>query len=132
MSSRCRIKHNVFGMQGDANLSIVMITTITVISVATHQSSVKCSLTLSRRDLNASCSGCLPKFFLGFFKFQYMLLEKKSYLLDFSFRLNAIKFGKLLMNWFIREKMFTYCYNKFRPLSRMHYVKCSVNSLLLT
>ena len=34
------------------------------------------------------------------------------------------------MNWFIREKMFTYCYNKFRPFNRMHYVKCSVNSLL--
>ena len=36
------------------------------------------------------------------------------------------------MNWFIREKMFAYCYNKFRPLNRMHYVKYSVNSLLLT
>jgi len=35
------------------------------------------SLTLSRRDLNASCSGCLPEFFLGFFKFQCKLLEKK-------------------------------------------------------
>ena len=32
------------------------------------------------------------------------------------------------MNWFIREKMFTYCYNKFRPLNRMHYVKFSVNN----
>jgi len=35
------------------------------------------------------------------------------------------------MNWFISEKMFAYCYNKFRPLNRIHYVKCSVNSLLL-
>jgi len=34
--------NNVFGMHSDANLSILMIT-ITVISVATHQSSVKCS-----------------------------------------------------------------------------------------
>ena len=36
------------------------------------------------------------------------------------------------MNWFIREKMFTYCYNKFRPVNRMHYIKRSVNSLLPT
>jgi len=35
------------------------------------------------------------------------------------------------MNWFIWKKMFTYCCNKFRPLNRTHYVKCSVNSLLL-
>ena len=63
-----------------------------------------------------------------------MLLEKKSYLIDFAFKFNAIKFGNLLMNWFNRKKMFTYCYNKFRPLNCMHYVKCSVNtrSLLLT
>ena len=87
------------------------------------------SLNLSRRDLNASCSGCLPEFFLGVFKFQCMLLGKKSYLLDFSFKFNAIKFGNLLMNWFVREKMFTYCYNKFGPLNRMHCVKCSVNSM---
>jgi len=61
-----------------------------------------------------------------------MLLEKKSYLIDFSFKFNAIKFGNLLMNWFIREKIFTYFYNKFRPVNRMYYVKCSVISLLLT
>jgi len=36
-----------------------------------------------------------------------MLLEKKSYFIDFSFKFNAIKFSNLLMNWFIREKMFT-------------------------
>jgi hypothetical protein len=35
------------------------------------------------------------------------------------------------MNWFIREKMFTYCYNKFRPVNRMHYIKYDVNSSLL-
>ena len=69
------------------------------------------------------------KFFWGVFKFQYMLLEKESYLIDFSFKFNAVKFGNLLMNWFIREKIFTYCYNKFRPVIRMQYVKCSVNSL---
>ena len=61
-----------------------------------------------------------------------MLLEKKSYLIDFSFKFNVIKFGNLLMNWFIRGKMLAYCYNKFRPLDRIHYVKCCVNSLLLT
>jgi len=33
-----------------------------------------------------------------------MLLEKKLYLIDFSFKFNAIKFGNLLMNWFIWEK----------------------------
>ena len=25
------------------------------------------------------------------------------------------------MNWLIREKMFTYFYNKFRPVNCMHY-----------
>ena len=70
--------------------------------------------------------------FSGIFKFQCMLLEKKSYFIDFSFKFNAIKFGNLRMNLFIRKKIFTYCYNKFRPVNRMHYIKCSVNSLLLT
>ena len=36
------------------------------------------------------------------------------------------------MNWLIREKMFTYFYDKFRPVSRMHYTKCGVNCSLLT
>ena len=36
------------------------------------------------------------------------------------------------MNWFIREKIFTYFYNKFRPVNRMHYIKYDVNSSLLT
>jgi hypothetical protein len=36
------------------------------------------------------------------------------------------------MNWLIRGKMFTYFYNKFRPVNRMHYMKCGVNSALLT
>ena len=89
-------------------------------------------LTFSRWDLNASCSGSLPEFFSGVFKFQCMLLEKKSYLIDFSIKFNAIKFGNLRMNWFIRKKIFTYCYNKFRPVDHMHYIKCGVNSSLLT
>jgi len=36
------------------------------------------------------------------------------------------------MNWLIREKMFTYFYNKFRPVNRMHYIKYDVNSSLFT
>ena len=36
------------------------------------------------------------------------------------------------MNWLIWEKMFTYFYNKFRPVNRMYYIKCGVNSSLLT
>jgi len=28
--------------------------------------------------------------------------------------------------------MFTYFYNKFRPVNRMHFIKCGVNSSLLT
>ena len=70
--------------------------------------------------------------FSGVFKFQCMLLEKELYLIDFSFKFNAIKFGNLLMNWFIWEKMFTYCYNKFWPVNHMHYIKCDVNISLLT
>ena len=31
------------------------------------------------------------------------------------------------MNWLIQEKMFTYFYNKFRPMNFMHYIKCVVN-----
>ena len=36
------------------------------------------------------------------------------------------------MNWLILEKMFTYFYNKFRPVNRLHYIKYGVNSSLLT
>ena len=35
------------------------------------------------------------------------------------------------MNWSIREKIFTYFYNIFRPANHMHYIKCDVNSSLL-
>ena len=34
------------------------------------------------------------------------------------------------MNWLIQEKIFTYFYNKFRPVNRMYYIKCGVNSSL--
>ena len=37
----------------------------------------------------------------------------------------------MLMNWLIREKMFAYFYNKFRPVNRMYYIKRGVNSSLL-
>jgi hypothetical protein len=36
------------------------------------------------------------------------------------------------MNWLIWEEMFTYFYNKFRPVNHIHYIKCGVNSSLLT
>jgi hypothetical protein len=28
------------------------------------------------------------------------------------------------MNWLIQENMFTYFYNKFRPVNRIYYMKC--------
>jgi len=37
----------------------------------------------------------------------------------------------MLMNWLIWKKVFTYFYNKFMPVNRMHYMKCGVNSSLL-
>jgi len=36
------------------------------------------------------------------------------------------------MNWLMWGKMFTCFCNKFRPVNRMHYIKCAVNSSLLT
>jgi len=36
------------------------------------------------------------------------------------------------MNWLVQEKMFTYFYNKFRPVNHMRYIKCGVNSSLFT
>ena len=42
-----------------------------------------------------------------------------------------MKFFTLLMNWLIRgKKMFTYFYNKFRPVNHMYFIKCCVNSSL--
>jgi hypothetical protein len=34
------------------------------------------------------------------------------------------------MNWLIREKIFTYFYNKFRPVNSLYYIKCVVNKSL--
>ena len=36
------------------------------------------------------------------------------------------------MNWLMLEKMFSCFYNKFRSVNCMHYIKCAVNSSLLT
>jgi len=58
--------------------------------------------------------------------------KKIAYLIDFSFKFNEIKFYSLLMNWLIEKKKFTSFYNEFRPVNRMHYIKCGVNSSLLT
>jgi len=83
-------------------------------------------------ELNPSEQRGLPEFFTRDFKCYCLLLEKKAYLIDFSFKYNEIKFCTLLMNWFIWEKMFTYFYNKFRAVNRMDYIKCGVSSSLLT
>jgi len=61
-----------------------------------------------------------------------LTLGKKVYLVDFSFKFNETKFCTVLMNWLIREEMFTYFYNKFRPVNHMYYIKCGVNSSLLS
>ena len=34
------------------------------------------------------------------------------------------------MNWLIGGKMFTYFYNKFRPVNRVHFINCGVNCSL--
>jgi len=49
-------------------------------------------------ELNSSEQPCLPGFFTGDFKFECLLLEKKAYLIDFSFKFNEMKFCTLLMN----------------------------------
>jgi len=70
------------------------------------------------------------RFFTGDFKFYFLLLGKKTYLIDFSFKFNEIKFSALLTNWLMWGKMLCYFYNKFRPVNCMHYIKCAVNSSL--
>jgi len=44
------------------------------------------------------------EFFSGDFNFYCLLLEKKAYLIDFSFKFNEIKFCTLFMNWLIWGK----------------------------
>ena len=62
----------------------------------------------------------------------FTLRKKKAYLIDFSLQFNEIKFCTVLMNWLIQEKMFTYFYNKFRPVNCMYYIKRGANSSFLT
>jgi len=84
-------------------------------------------------DINPSTQCSLLRFFARDFKFYCLLLGgEKASLIDFSFKFNEIKFCTVLMIWLIQEKMLTYFYNKYRPVSRMHYIKCVVNSSLLT
>jgi len=71
-------------------------------------------------------------FLLGILNFNAYSQKKKTYLVNFSFKFNEIKFCGLLMIWLICEKIFTYFYGKFRPLNHMHYIKCGVSSSLLT
>ena len=71
-------------------------------------------------------------FYWGFEILMLTLREKKkTYIIDFSFKFNDIKFCTLLMNWLIWQKIFTSFYNKFRPVNCMYYIKCGVNSSLL-
>ena len=83
----------------------------------------------STPELNPSDQRCLPGFFTGDFQFYFLVLEKSISRRPF-FKFNEIKFCTLLMNCLSREKLFTYFYNKFRPVNRMHYTKCGVNSSL--
>ena len=83
--------------------------------------------------INPSTQRSLPRFFTRGFKLYYLLLGgKKQYLIHFSFKFNEIKFCTLLMIWLMWEKMFSCFYNKFSPVNCMHYIKCAVNSSLLT
>jgi len=58
------------------------------------------------------------------------LRKKKAYLVVFCLKFNEIKFCTVLMNWLIREKLFAYFYNKFRPVNCIYCIKCGVNSSL--
>ena len=64
-------------------------------------------------DINPSTQRSLPRFFTQYFKFYCLLLEKKVYLMDFSFKFNEIKCCTVLMNWLTQEKMLTYFYNTY-------------------
>ena len=84
-------------------------------------------------ELSPSEQRSLPRFFNGDFKFYCLLLGgKKAYLIDFSFKFYEINFCTLLMNQLIQGKMFTNFYNEFRSVNRIHYIKCGVNSSVLT
>jgi len=58
-------------------------------------------------ELNPSEQCCLQGFFTGDFKLYFLVLEKKAYLIGFSFKFNEIKLCTMLMNCLIQEKIFT-------------------------
>jgi len=74
-------------------------------------------------ELNPSDDRHPPGLFTGILNL-LLTLRKKAYLIDLSFEFNEIKFCNLLMNWLIWGKIFTYFYNKFRPVNYMCYMKC--------
>jgi hypothetical protein len=81
-------------------------------------------------DLNAPEQQRPAEVFKCGFLFLTLTLRKKSYLIHLCIKFEEIKFRSVFMNCLIREKMFTYFYNKFRPVNCMHYIKSSVNILL--
>ena len=56
--------------------------------------------------------------------------RKKTYPIDFSLKFKEIKILHCAYELVNPGKMFTYFYNKFRPVNRMYYIKCGVNSSL--
>jgi len=83
-------------------------------------------------EINLSTQRSMLRFFNRDFKFYCLLLgEKEAHLIDFSFKFNEIKFcsANELVNV---AKNVSYFYNKCRPVNCMHYIKCAVNSSLLT
>jgi hypothetical protein len=62
----------------------------------------------------------------------HALSKKKSYPIEFSFKFNYV--NKILQSVYelvYLGKNVPYFYNKFKPVNRSHYIKFSVNSLLL-
>ena len=57
-----------------------------------------------------SCAGtACQNFFWGVFKFQCMLLEKKSYLIDFSFKLQLCGGAQVVFSKFAGVCVANYC-----------------------
>ena len=75
----------------------------------------------------------LLRFFTQNFKFYCLLLgKKKAHVIDFSFKFNEIKFCTLFMNWLIWKKCSPIFIINLFLANPMHYIKCAVNSSLLT
>jgi hypothetical protein len=75
-------------------------------------------------EVSPSNQACLPGFFTEHFKLYCLLLSHK-----FSFNLNEIKFCTVyeLVN---PGGKIAYFNTKFRPVNRMYFIKCCVNSSL--